>query len=111
MSLFESILSYHLKEQSLKKDTYLKSTENLTVEELSDNEKFDLISKTLTGIYAKHFKKSVFFERYENNTLYIRTNYDNKSKRILRMGYSRIKHIVRELYGLDTKIINCKNLF
>jgi DNA polymerase-3 subunit gamma/tau len=73
----------------------------------STQSKFELLIKS---IYDRNveigdcFKNSIEFVSYENNTLSWISNADDTCKQRLKTGYSVIKHIVQEVYGIGTKI-------
>jgi DNA polymerase-3 subunit gamma/tau len=50
------------------------------------------------------FEKSISFVSYENATLTWESCADEECKKVLTHGYSVIKHLVREIFGFETKI-------
>ena len=50
------------------------------------------------------FEKSVEFVKFENNTLYWHSEPKDECKEKLRISYPTIKHLVQEIFGIETKI-------
>ncbi len=50
------------------------------------------------------FEKSVQFVSFENGTLTWSSNPPSECKKILKDSYSIVKHLVREIFGIETKI-------
>ena len=50
------------------------------------------------------FEKSISFISYENATLRWESCANEECKKVLTHGYSVIKHLVREIFGFETKI-------
>lgn len=50
------------------------------------------------------FEKSISFVSYDNATLTWESCADEECKKVLTHGYSVIKHLVREIFGFETKI-------
>lgn len=50
------------------------------------------------------FSKSIKFISFENSTLTWESCADEECKKVLTHGYSVIRHLVREIYGFETKI-------
>jgi len=73
----------------------------------TDSEKFKTLIKS---IYQKNYKtgecfeKGVFFIKHENNTLELESCASEECKKTLRVASGTIKHLVKDIYGIDTKI-------
>ena len=53
---------------------------------------------------GKCFEKSVYLIKYENNTIELESCADKECKKTLRIASGVIKHLVKDIYGIETKI-------
>lgn len=101
-------------EQNIAKNTNvpkpIQSQPKIQPQQQIQNTTEDKFQRLIEAVYDRNtdigdcFKNSVQFISYENNILSWKSNADEECKKRLKVGYSVIKHLVQEIFGINTTI-------
>lgn len=87
------------------KDDYIKKETSVA------NSHVDIYDKFLSKIYDRSievgecFEKSVSFVSFSDNTLVLNSTAQDKCKQVLRQSSAVIKHLIKDVFGIETKLV------